>query len=159
MIKEQKQTKNLQAAKQPSKGVSSAKKKGHTNVYTPDEVIEAQNKLQNLLEAGGSIEHIGPLRFRRQKALVGWKNKLEKKKIEVLKEAPKRTDIDPFQAERKKIISHAKEVFGTKEKAEQWLAKENRSLHGKKPLDLLKSLEGLQQVNDILIRIEYGVYS
>lgn len=58
-----------------------------------------------------------------------------------------------------KVIQHAGEVFEDKEKLTRWLAKPNRALNGKKPVDLLDTLTGLQMVNDILGRIEEGVYS
>jgi len=53
----------------------------------------------------------------------------------------------------------ATEILGDKEKARQWLFAENRALHGERPIDLLDTGIGFEDVMDVLHRIEYGVYS
>ena len=58
-----------------------------------------------------------------------------------------------------KIMQHAYEVFGDEEKLRRWMNKENRSLNNLKPVLLLKTLTGINMVNDILGRIQEGVYS
>ncbi len=58
-----------------------------------------------------------------------------------------------------KVIQHAYEVFEDEEKLRRWINKENRALNGMKPLALFDTLTGLNMVNDILGRIEEGVYS
>ncbi|MCF6807280.1 DUF2384 domain-containing protein [Thiotrichales bacterium 19S9-12] len=58
-----------------------------------------------------------------------------------------------------KVYAHALDVFGQKEKTHQWLITNNISLDNKKPIDLLKNSLGCQIVDDILYRIEYGIYS
>lgn len=58
-----------------------------------------------------------------------------------------------------KVMQHAFEVFEEEEKARKWLNRENRALNGLKPVQLLNTLTGINMVNDILGRIEEGVYS
>jgi putative toxin-antitoxin system antitoxin component (TIGR02293 family) len=58
-----------------------------------------------------------------------------------------------------KILQHGYEVFRDEEKLKRWLNKENRALNNLKPVELFDTLSGLSMVNDILGRIEEGVYS
>lgn len=58
-----------------------------------------------------------------------------------------------------KVLQHAYEVFEDEDKLRRWINKENRSLNGMKPVALFATLTGLNLVNDILGRIEEGVYS
>ena len=58
-----------------------------------------------------------------------------------------------------KLLQHANEVFGDEEKLRRWINKENRALNWMKPISLFATLTGLNMVNDILGRIEEGVYS
>lgn len=58
-----------------------------------------------------------------------------------------------------KVMQHAYEVFEDAEKIKRWINKENRALNGMKPIQLFDTLTGLVMVNDILGRIEHGVYS
>lgn len=57
------------------------------------------------------------------------------------------------------IFAFAKEIFGSKEKAQAWLRQPNKALKGQKPLALLSTSYGTKLVESILGRIEYGVYS
>lgn len=58
-----------------------------------------------------------------------------------------------------RLMQHAFEVFEDEEKVKRWINKENRALNGKKPIAFFDTLSGLNMVNDILGRIEEGVYS
>ena len=58
-----------------------------------------------------------------------------------------------------KVVQHAYEVFRDEEKMKLWINRENRALNNMKPIQLFDSLSGLNMVNDILGRIEEGVYS
>ena len=58
-----------------------------------------------------------------------------------------------------KLMQHAYEVFEDEEKIKRWINKENKALNGMKPIQLFDTLTGLNMVNDILGRIEEGVYS
>jgi putative toxin-antitoxin system antitoxin component (TIGR02293 family) len=58
-----------------------------------------------------------------------------------------------------RIASQASEVLGGDGKAARWLHTENRALGGKPPLELLDTDLGSRQVEEVLGRIEHGVYS
>lgn len=58
-----------------------------------------------------------------------------------------------------RIMQHAFEVFEEEDKARKWLNRENRALNGAKPVQLFNTLTGINMVNDILGRIDEGVYS
>lgn len=58
-----------------------------------------------------------------------------------------------------RILQHGYEVFRDEEKLKRWLNKENRALNNLKPVEMFDTLSGLSFVNDILGRIEEGVYS
>lgn len=58
-----------------------------------------------------------------------------------------------------KVMVAATEVLGDRAKAREWLLAENRALHGERPIDLLDTAIGFEDVLDVLRRIDYGVYS
>src|SRR5450432_972044 len=58
-----------------------------------------------------------------------------------------------------KVVQHAYEVFRDEEKVKLWINRENKALNNMKPIQLFDTLSGLNLVNDILGRIEEGVYS
>ena len=58
-----------------------------------------------------------------------------------------------------RVYASAVEMIGDKDKAVEWLRTPNRALGGKRPLDQLDTDLGAREVEDILGRIAYGVYS
>jgi len=58
-----------------------------------------------------------------------------------------------------KVLVSANEILGDRDKARHWLFAENNALNGARPIDLLDTGIGFEDVMDILHRIEYGVYS
>ena len=57
------------------------------------------------------------------------------------------------------VFATAAETLGSEEKAAQWLKTPNRALRGGCPLDQLDTDPGVREVEDVLGRISYGVYS
>lgn len=57
------------------------------------------------------------------------------------------------------VAARAIQTIGDDEKAGRWLVKPNRALMGKVPLELLDTSIGVSQVDEILGRIEHGLYS
>lgn len=57
------------------------------------------------------------------------------------------------------VFANAAETLGSEEKAAQWLKTPNRALRGGRPLDQLDTDPGVREVEDVLGRIAYGVYS
>lgn len=56
------------------------------------------------------------------------------------------------------ILAKATEVFGSQEEAEQWLESPAIGLDQRRPIDLLATPAGVELVEDLLERLEYGVY-
>lgn len=57
------------------------------------------------------------------------------------------------------VFANAAETLGSDQKAATWLKTPNRALRGERPLDQLDTDPGVREVEDILGRIAYGVYS
>ena len=57
------------------------------------------------------------------------------------------------------VFSITAETLGNEEKAAAWLKTPNRALRGGRPLDQLDTDPGVREVESILGRIAYGVYS
>jgi putative toxin-antitoxin system antitoxin component (TIGR02293 family) len=57
------------------------------------------------------------------------------------------------------VYSTAVETLGDGDKAAEWLKTPNRALRGGRPLDQLDTDPGVREVEDVLGRIAYGVYS
>lgn len=57
------------------------------------------------------------------------------------------------------ILAKAIEVFGSREAAEAWLEQPAMALEQRRPIDLLATPPGVKLVEDLLGRIEYGVYT
>lgn len=58
-----------------------------------------------------------------------------------------------------RVLVTAKTILGDIHKAREWLLSENRALNGHRPIDLLDTGIGYEDVMDVLHRIEFGVYS
>lgn len=56
------------------------------------------------------------------------------------------------------ILAKATAEFGSREEAEQWLERPAIGLEQRRPIDLLETPAGVELVEDLLTRIEYGVY-
>src|ERR1041385_7998520 len=58
-----------------------------------------------------------------------------------------------------RLLEHAAKVFGDVEKARAWLKFPQIGLGGAVPLDYAQTEVGAREVDDLLGRIDYGVYS
>jgi putative toxin-antitoxin system antitoxin component (TIGR02293 family) len=58
-----------------------------------------------------------------------------------------------------RILALAKDTLGSMEKASRWLQTRNRALEGDRPIDRLDTDIGVRSVEQILGRIDYGLYS
>lgn len=85
---------------------------------------------------------------------VSYKTLGRKKKTDILDELSSSLSIEIANTVAKGLA-----VFEDREKFNRWLQKENRALKGKKPFELLHTPTGIKLVNQILGRIEEGVYS
>jgi putative toxin-antitoxin system antitoxin component (TIGR02293 family) len=57
------------------------------------------------------------------------------------------------------VLSKATQVFGSQQRAEEWLNKPALGLDRKRPIDLLTTPAGTELVETYLTRLEYGVYT
>jgi putative toxin-antitoxin system antitoxin component (TIGR02293 family) len=57
------------------------------------------------------------------------------------------------------ILAKAMDILGDKEKAAHWIKTPNRALGGEIPITLLDTSAGAHEVEAVLDRIEFGVYS
>jgi putative toxin-antitoxin system antitoxin component (TIGR02293 family) len=77
--------------------------------------------------------------------------------------AAQQSRLTPAESDRTvrlaQVYSNAAETLGTGDKAAAWLKTPNRALRGGRPLDQLDTDPGVREVEDILGRIAYGVYS
>jgi putative toxin-antitoxin system antitoxin component (TIGR02293 family) len=71
--------------------------------------------------------------------------------------------LNPQESDRlyraARAVSQAADVLGSLEKARSWLKAPNRALGCEIPLDLLDSEIGTRQVEEVLLRINVGIYS
>ncbi len=56
------------------------------------------------------------------------------------------------------ILTKATTIFGSQDEAEQWLESPAMGLDQRRPIDLLATPAGVEIVEDLLVRLEYGVY-
>ncbi|PWD97993.1 antitoxin Xre/MbcA/ParS toxin-binding domain-containing protein [Marinilabilia rubra] len=56
------------------------------------------------------------------------------------------------------LMKRGIEVFGSEEKFSLWIREYNTALQ-KKPIDLFSSITGIEMANNLLTRIQYGVFS
>lgn len=71
--------------------------------------------------------------------------------------------LNPQESDRlyrlARAASQAVAVLGSLEKARLWLKTPNRALGCDRPLDLLDTEIGARQVDDVLLRLNYGIFS
>lgn len=58
-----------------------------------------------------------------------------------------------------RVFAHAVDVFDDRQKATAWFARANQALGGRTPLSVLDTDIGVHEVDEILGRIEYGIFS
>lgn len=58
-----------------------------------------------------------------------------------------------------RVLAKATEVLGTQDAAERWLSRPALALDGQRPIELLSTPVGAQLVEQLLGRIDHGVYT
>lgn len=67
---------------------------------------------------------------------------------------------DPNRLPRtRRLFEHARAVFDDDEAAGDWLSTPNPALSGHSPLSLLATDAGARRVDDVLTRLEFGVFA
>lgn len=57
------------------------------------------------------------------------------------------------------ILSRAVDAIGNQEEAERWMERPALALNGQRPIDLMRTPAGIEILETLLGRIEYGVYT
>jgi len=70
-----------------------------------------------------------------------------------------RTDLSSHLIQITELYKFGYEVFGDVTKFQKWMNSEIRALGYQKPMELLDTPFGINDVKNILGRLEYGVYS
>lgn len=58
-----------------------------------------------------------------------------------------------------RVMALAQSVLEDDKDAREWFREPNRALHGERPIDLLDTETGTEQVVRVLNQLEYGIYS
>lgn len=67
--------------------------------------------------------------------------------------------MTPEQVDRlERLYDLAAEVLGSAEEAERWMHASKLALDSQTPVDSARTEAGARKVEEILLRIEYGVY-
>jgi putative toxin-antitoxin system antitoxin component (TIGR02293 family) len=70
-----------------------------------------------------------------------------------------KTESDRLVSVRR-MLGQATELFeNDKSKAKQWLSSPNRGLGGRTPLQMAQTETGLREVENLIFRLEHGVFS
>jgi putative toxin-antitoxin system antitoxin component (TIGR02293 family) len=64
-----------------------------------------------------------------------------------------------FNAIPATLMAHALDTFGDEQKAKSWLATPNPVLNNQEPIQLARTPEGARRVEEVLTRIDYGMFS
>jgi putative toxin-antitoxin system antitoxin component (TIGR02293 family) len=64
-----------------------------------------------------------------------------------------------FGAVPQALMDHALDTFGTAQRAHSWLTTPNLALGKFQPLDLVRTCSGSQRVEEVLTRIDHGIFS
>jgi putative toxin-antitoxin system antitoxin component (TIGR02293 family) len=69
--------------------------------------------------------------------------------------------FSPAQSDRAvrffRILQRAKDTFGAKDSALEWLKRPTRPLNGHTPIELLDTEAGARMIEDLLTRIDHGI--
>jgi putative toxin-antitoxin system antitoxin component (TIGR02293 family) len=57
------------------------------------------------------------------------------------------------------VLAKASCVFGGVEATQRWLTRPAVGLNGQRPIDMLRTIQGAEVVDDFLARLEYCVYT
>lgn len=128
--------------------------------------------VRNRLEAHETIQkgfRAGVLDYlRKQLVTLDASRDLEKalgismRTVQRRKKTPNRR-LSPEQSGRAwkfaEILGKATRLFGSQEEAEAWLERPAMALNQRKPIDLLSTPAGIESLEQLLGRIEYGVYT
>jgi len=106
----------------------------------------------------------GPAAAVKESLLLGFvREALHRRKLGSGEEHPPPARLTPEQSDAvvrtARAMAKAIDVLGDRKKAAHWLTTPNRALGGEIPITLLDTSAGAHEVEAVLDRVEYGVYS
>jgi len=57
------------------------------------------------------------------------------------------------------LMAHALDTFGDEHRAKSWLTTPNPVLNNLEPVEIAQTPDGARRVEEVLIRIDYGMFS
>ena len=86
-----------------------------------------------------------------------------KRSVSQKQDEPTASRLSPVESDRlyrfARIVALAEDVFESKEDAIEWLNSKQHGLGGAVPINMLQTDAGSREVEELLLRIEYGVIS
>lgn len=118
------------------------------------------NKI-DLIKQGLSKDNLDEVKAQGEFDYVTLSNLLSVSRAKLLNKK-KDEKFDPATSERimllGDVIAYGKSVFEDDERFHTWLRKASTALGGQKPLDLMDTVYGIEEVKKELGRIEYGIF-
>ena len=127
----------------------------------PKDSLAAHELLVNGLPGKAAVHLVGSFQFLETKESVENGLGMSLRTFQRYKDMPDKV-LNHEQSGRTwkfaEILAGATTVFGSQERAEQWLERPATGLNRRRPIDLLSTPAGVELVEDFLERLEYGVY-
>jgi putative toxin-antitoxin system antitoxin component (TIGR02293 family) len=131
-----------------------------------------RQRLRGPIEVHEAIRHgfprtalthlVGHVSVLRDPALLEQAVGVSQRTVQRFKLAPDKK-LSPEQSGRAwkfaEILAKASEALGSQEEAEDWLRRPAMALNQQRPIDLLATPAGTKLVEQLLVRIQYGVYT
>jgi putative toxin-antitoxin system antitoxin component (TIGR02293 family) len=125
--------------------------------------FKRSGELAELVREGIPVKalHLLALRLDLQQAEISEKIGIPKRTL--TRRNAENSRLTPAESDRTvrlaQVYANATETLGNGDKAAAWLKTPNRALRGGRPLDQMDTDPGVREVEDVLGRIAYGVYS
>jgi putative toxin-antitoxin system antitoxin component (TIGR02293 family) len=125
--------------------------------------FKRSGELAELVREGIPVKalHLLALRLDLQQAEISEKIGIPKRTL--TRRNAENSRLTPAESDRTvrlaQVYANAAETLGDGNKAAAWLKTPNRALRGGRPLDQMDTDPGVREVEDLLGRIAYGVYS
>ena len=120
-------------------------------------------ELAELIREGIPVKALGLLALRLDLAQSEISEKIGIPQRTLTRRNAQDSRLTPAESDRTvrlaQVYANAAETLGSGNKAAAWLKTPNRALRGQRPLDQLDTDPGVREVEDLLGRIAYGVYS
>jgi len=125
--------------------------------------FKRNGELAELVREGIPVKALGLLALRLDLAQSEISEKIGIPQRTLSRRNAENSRLTPAESDRTvrlaQVYANAAETLGSGDKAAAWLKTPNRALRGGRPLDQVDTDPGVREVEDLLGRIAYGVYS